>query len=100
MEDLEHSINTETKVLLGALVSSQTLASPIFISASAVLLDKREFQTHSLQHWMESSDFQPWLHIRVGWGIVKLTSARTLPPEVPGLLVWDGAFLFDYLPGD
>ena len=39
----------EMKPLFGALVSSQTLASLVFNSASTLLLDNRELQTHSLQ---------------------------------------------------
>ena len=44
----------EMKPLFGVLVSSRTLASLIFNSASALLLDKRELQTHSLQHISKS----------------------------------------------
>ena len=50
--------NMETKPLLGAPISSQTLASLVLNSVSTLLLDKRELQTHSLQHFISKYDLE------------------------------------------
>ena len=63
-------INTEQRPLLGALVFSQTLASLVFNSVSALLLDKRELQTQSLgQYTSTKTMYQNGLKAKINTSI-------------------------------